>query len=249
MCGEGTFDIRGECMPSGILAAIVSSVAFVIVAQLGYMYLRYRRAKNDEIWHVNTEELHFSQPVEVIGQGSFGVVLLAEYRGTKVAIKRVLPTKEDKRSRTGSKSGVRSTASVDVNGSTDEKSLDIESADDNATPPSDDHAITGSKTGSMTGSKLGSMTGTSGSMDSELDFLGHVSFGGPKTRWQKMFPWLNQDREMMYNASILGTASGSAGTSRTMMSRMCPWFDENHRRRQEFMVEMRLLSRLRHPCK
>jgi hypothetical protein len=42
------------------------------------------------MWHVNPEELNFSHPVEVIGQGAFGVVLAAEYRGTRVAIKRVI---------------------------------------------------------------------------------------------------------------------------------------------------------------
>ena len=43
---------------------------------------------------MSLDELYFDDPVEVIGQGSFGVVLLAEYRGTKVAIKRVLPFKD-----------------------------------------------------------------------------------------------------------------------------------------------------------
>lgn len=54
------------------------------------------------MWHVNAEELNFSHPVEVIGQGAFGVVLAAEYRGTRVAIKRVVPQKENTRSRGGS---------------------------------------------------------------------------------------------------------------------------------------------------
>jgi len=39
---------------------------------------------------INVDELHFDGPVEVIGQGSLGVVLLAEYRGTKVAVKRAV---------------------------------------------------------------------------------------------------------------------------------------------------------------
>ena len=43
---------------------------------------RYSRSgsddlKSDEIWSVHVEELHLDDPVEVIGQGSFGVVLLA----------------------------------------------------------------------------------------------------------------------------------------------------------------------------
>ena len=31
----------------------------------------------DELWQVHPEELHFDDPVETIGQGSFGVVLVA----------------------------------------------------------------------------------------------------------------------------------------------------------------------------
>jgi class 3 adenylate cyclase len=65
-----------------------------------------------------------------------------------------------------------------------------------------------------------------------------------------MCPWLYQGRESRYNASILGNASGTQGasTTKTVIAALCPWFDENARRQQEFMVEMRLLSRLRHPC-
>ena len=36
------------------------------------------------------EDLKFESPPRVIGRGSFGLVLLADYRGTKVAVKRVV---------------------------------------------------------------------------------------------------------------------------------------------------------------
>ena len=42
-------------------------------------------------FHVTPRELHFAEPPEIIGQGGFGVVVLGQYRGTKVAVKRVLP--------------------------------------------------------------------------------------------------------------------------------------------------------------
>ena len=32
---------------------------------------------------IQAEDLRFDDPVEVVGEGSFGVVLLAEYRGTR----------------------------------------------------------------------------------------------------------------------------------------------------------------------
>ena len=54
--------------------------------------MSYRNHKADEIWQVQIEELQFDDPVEVIGQGSFGVVLLAHYRGTKVALSKYCET-------------------------------------------------------------------------------------------------------------------------------------------------------------
>jgi len=45
------------------------------------------------VWRVKPEDLHFGSPPEVVGRGTFGLVLLAEYRGTQVAVKRVIPPK------------------------------------------------------------------------------------------------------------------------------------------------------------
>jgi len=91
ICAEGTVEIGSQCMPSGSFAAIIASVSLLLVLQLSCCYMSYRRRKNDEIWQVNHEELGFDHPVQIVGQGAFGVVILADYRGTRVAIKRVLP--------------------------------------------------------------------------------------------------------------------------------------------------------------
>jgi serine/threonine protein kinase len=189
------------------------------------------------MWQVNHEELHFSHPVEVIGQGAFGVVLLAEYRGTKVAIKRVLPFQE-KRTRSGSVASVGS-ATKDATPEQDEK--DIEKQFDGDTNP---EAVTGSF-----GIKRACLTGTgSKSSTNDLDFLGGLSFGGKKTRLQRWLPFLFPDETTRYNMSILGTASAGSSTAKSLFARMCPNCDATSRRQQEFMTEMRLLSRLRHPC-
>jgi guanylate cyclase len=65
--------------------------AGVMTAILIYYYLAYKRRQADSVWSVSPSELKFHQPPEVIGQGTFGLVVLAEYRGTQVAVKRVLP--------------------------------------------------------------------------------------------------------------------------------------------------------------
>ena len=50
-----------------------------------YWYVEQKKREADLVWKVNKEDLHFDSPPEVIGQGSFGLVLLAEYRGTQVS--------------------------------------------------------------------------------------------------------------------------------------------------------------------
>eukprot|EP00980_Cylindrotheca_fusiformis_P024197 scaffold11633_cov118-Cylindrotheca_fusiformis.AAC.1 len=87
-CSGDSIIILGGCVSQGVFAAVLSTIVLVIAGQILLWYAAYKRRKADALWQVKIEELRFSQPVEVIGQGAFGVVLLAEYHGTKVAIKR-----------------------------------------------------------------------------------------------------------------------------------------------------------------
>ena len=85
VCGGDTVDIGGKCVESSIFA-IVGSVGGLVIVGIGvFLFMRYKNHKADEMWQVDVDELHFDDPVEIIGQGSFGQVLLAEFRGTKVS--------------------------------------------------------------------------------------------------------------------------------------------------------------------
>jgi serine/threonine protein kinase len=53
---------------------------------------RHKVAVDDLLWSINANDLHFSNPPQVIGRGTFGVVLLVEYRGTLCAVKRANPS-------------------------------------------------------------------------------------------------------------------------------------------------------------
>ena len=75
-CGADTMPLGDKCVNNAIFAIIGSVVGFVLVSIAGCFYAGYRNRKNDEMWQVDLDELHFDDPVEVIGQGSFGVVLL-----------------------------------------------------------------------------------------------------------------------------------------------------------------------------
>ena len=61
------------------------------MAIIAGIYIRRKHKKMDAIWKVDKSELIFDNPPRELGQGTFGVVLLAEYRGTAVAVKKVLP--------------------------------------------------------------------------------------------------------------------------------------------------------------
>lgn len=86
VCSGDTVDINGECVDNAIFAAIGAVGGFLVLVAICVAYVRYKNFKADEMWTVHLDELLFDDPVEVIGQGSFGVVLLAEYRGTKVRL-------------------------------------------------------------------------------------------------------------------------------------------------------------------
>jgi hypothetical protein len=214
-------------VPVGTFAAIMASICLLIAIQIGWCFLTYRRRKNDEMWHVNPEELNFSHPVEVIGQGAFGVVLVAEYRGTKVAIKRVVPQQE-----TRNKGG----SVVSVAGSAPGAGSNTDPEIGTVSPMANETA------NSMTNSK-------ESSDDANLsDYLGGLPIGKKKTMLQRWLPFILYNDVARSNLNVLGSATGS-GTTKSLYSRLFPNCDETSRRQQEFMVEMRLLSTLRHPCK
>jgi serine/threonine protein kinase len=224
-CSGESIEIFGDCLSQGVFAAIVSSIGIVLAAQILWWYAGYRRRKSDSLWQVNTEELHFGHPVEVIGQGAFGVVLLAEYRGTKVAIKRVLPVTNKKRS--GSIASLGKDESLQLE--EEDAKQDIE--------------------GGMGHDSMNMTSGDSKSSTNQLNFLGRMSFGGEQqTRLQRWLPFLRKEGSAKLNSTVLGTVSGSS-TNRTFFATIFPWCDETARRQEEFKEEMRLLSRLRHPCK
>jgi hypothetical protein len=73
-------------------ATILVPVTIALVAVVGiFLFFERKRKQTDTLWYIKKEELKFSDPPDIIGRGIFGLILKAEYRGTEVAIKRVLP--------------------------------------------------------------------------------------------------------------------------------------------------------------
>jgi serine/threonine protein kinase len=76
------------------------------------LFYEHKRKQNDSVWKVKKEELKFSDPPTIIGRGTFGLVLLGEYRGTEVAVKGVIPPKKKrKKHESGDEAGSHGTRS------------------------------------------------------------------------------------------------------------------------------------------
>ena len=74
-CGDNTIEVGGNCVAAATFAIVGSILGFFILVCVTYIFMRHKNAKSDEVWQVHPDELHLLD--EVIGQGSFGVVLLA----------------------------------------------------------------------------------------------------------------------------------------------------------------------------
>ncbi len=59
---------------------------------IALLLIVWRRRQADKLWSVKLRDLHFkTDPPEVLGRGTYGLVVAAEFRKTTVAVKRVIP--------------------------------------------------------------------------------------------------------------------------------------------------------------
>ena len=231
-------------MPDATFAGIIAGACGFVLLLLLWRFLVYRREKNDEVWKINVDELHFNHPPEIIGQGAFGVVLLAEYRGTNVAIKRVLPAKGPKKA-SGSAAGNSNDVDHDEESAEERPGEDEQQAYD----PTQSQESTSGRIESF-GVRRGSLatTPSTGNNNSKLDFL--VGLGQRRRKQSMISQMLFGKHELSaYNMNVLGTASQGSSSHKSLFASLLPWCDETTQRQMEFKEEMRLLSRLRHPCK
>ncbi|GKY96680.1 hypothetical protein MPSEU_000627600 [Mayamaea pseudoterrestris] len=95
---DGTTKLPADIAPPppdknlALLITLPIVAALILIAAM-FMWMENKRRQNDSVWKVDREELKFSDPPVIIGQGTFGTVLLGEYRGTQVAVKHVIPAR------------------------------------------------------------------------------------------------------------------------------------------------------------
>jgi len=103
VCQDGSVEMGDRCISLKILLPSILVPLFALLLVGVYFYVEYKRKQADSVWSVLPDELQFDDPPEIIGRGTFGLVLLAEYRGTEVAVKRVIPPRVQKQGRRQSK--------------------------------------------------------------------------------------------------------------------------------------------------
>jgi len=93
----------------------------------------------------------------------------------------------------------------------------------------------------------GALSGTLSLNESGVNLgkLGKISFGRKQSIWAKMCPGLFQDENLRFKSEILANSSGGTSHSRGVVGTLCPCLHKQNRQKQEFILEMRLLSRLR----
>ena len=93
VCESGSNEIGGKCVPNSILIpSIIVPLAILLLVGV-YFYVERKKIQADSVWAVKPDDLIFDDPPVILGRGTFGLVILAEYRGTQVAVKRVIPPK------------------------------------------------------------------------------------------------------------------------------------------------------------
>eukprot|EP00238_Polyblepharides_amylifera_P001073 CAMPEP_0196572604 /NCGR_PEP_ID=MMETSP1081-20130531/2618_1 /TAXON_ID=36882 /ORGANISM="Pyramimonas amylifera, Strain CCMP720" /LENGTH=1072 /DNA_ID=CAMNT_0041889967 /DNA_START=195 /DNA_END=3410 /DNA_ORIENTATION=- len=74
-----------------ILLAIGAATFLLLV--FGGVLFYFLRVEKKQDWLLPRSEIKYSDPPEVLGQGTFGLVVVAVFRNTEVAVKRVMPSR------------------------------------------------------------------------------------------------------------------------------------------------------------
>ena len=139
VCNANSVSVAAKCVPYSLVISSILLPILVLVMFGIYIFVQKKRKEADSVWTVKKSELLFHDPPEIIGRGTFGLVLLAEYRGTQVAVKRVIPPRTTYKTRqkvATSDSSCCSTTSFDVErGATNVEKSEIKVELDDNLPP------------------------------------------------------------------------------------------------------------------
>jgi len=231
-CTNGV-EMGQRCVAYSVLLPSILIPCAVLAALLLYWYTTYKDRQADSVFHIDPDELNFMDPPVIIGQGTFGQVLLAEFRGTQVAVKRVIPpAKEDKRglfdTGNGGSYSSRKLANVQLMKYRARYGHTVGNGSGRPATNSDERGSSSYHIGDESWNDVEAPNQGSASLSSIN--LGLVSLGPDILR---------RSRNRGLNSSLSGIRSASlTGRNSRSYSRL----------KSDFIVEMRHLARLRHPC-
>lgn len=235
----------------------------VIAAIVGLLVHRQRlAAQADSLWTIRDSEITYDLPAGILGTGTFGVVMQGSYRGTAVAVKRVFPCQPPASTSTKNMLPCRGTAlaagSRDCN---PRSNLNVTAAG------SLECSSWNKRDSADSASALGLPLAT---LDPRLSVSApaHIPTS-PKSRGS--FPALAADahwRPSFGSAEGAGTNGGSQGLEAGSVADSASFSQASGRLvasgrlsegfrlsnavrkqlRKDFIAEMRLLAKLRHPC-
>jgi class 3 adenylate cyclase/tRNA A-37 threonylcarbamoyl transferase component Bud32 len=84
-------DIHGNCWKYSSLFFFIFFPAIFSAIIIVLIFIDRKHKQADSTWMIKSSDLQLDTNPEVLGHGTFGAVVRAEYRGTQVAVKRVLP--------------------------------------------------------------------------------------------------------------------------------------------------------------
>jgi serine/threonine protein kinase len=211
ICIQSSIELSGICF--SFFTLLFSTLLFLLFLLFSatYLYVRKQRERADWVWRINNSDLVIEENPIILGRGSFGLVIRAEYRGTPVAVKRAIPPKSNQ-----------------------QRSLLPLSHDDVHNRFLNDNEYSCS-------SKLGSTLVNGRHLESSQNSFRKIS-----TNIQTAI--LNSQGEFLSTHTLcigLNTIFHSNFSNASQRYR-----NSRHQRdlRNEFIREIRLLSKLRHPC-
>lgn len=270
------YDPKDDSLSSNVIIVSVLVPLLVVLILAGafiWIYLERKRRHSDAIWKIDKEELKFDDPPEVAGRGTFGVVVKAEYRGTVVAVKRVIPPKDrvnhtnHRRSSDFLVSEEKEKVKEVVDSGTSGPTASTESSDTREDGNSN-HVIAhrrGSNEGNNTKYQRHPRKNSMDHIFEDDDVEAGTSSVDELARKVQISKQASIHSSVMSSVEVGVTTSGvTAMSSKTHSGNMESsdkanwkrWFGQGscstgknyEQLKQDFIVEMRILSRLRHPC-
>jgi serine/threonine protein kinase len=180
-------------------------------------------------------ELVFDDPPQVLGRGTFGLVLAATYNTTHVAVKRVIPSNSEQYRR------------MDLFGSSSPQSSSGPSrsgTDSSTSFGTAETVVAGNTTGNI---EEVLQTHVAGELVSRVKSVD--SSTGPKDAWRSRKASFGTSYKMMNTGLQTTTGTATLHDRRTLFQRIFPCFHSEYAmQRIQFIEEMRFMSKMRHPC-